>query len=340
MRYENEPCCGCGQALVPETEDVVVCPDCGAPMHRHCWHAADGCPLARQHNDGFVWAPTVVPEETAEADAAAQPFDPKTQLGVICPTCGENCPPDSRRCEACGAEFELNARSVLARVEQEHLRREQYMRENFPTYTVNGREVRMGDAVAGQPMEEIVLQLRGSPRSVAHYLSRFEKDGRVGWNWAAFFFGPYWYFFRKLYKPALMFAGILFVLTLAFAPMSNAMFRDVPETASVLEFSQAFYASFTSYFLQHPWQVAVSGVLVLATHVAGALFAGPLLRRKLFSNIVRASEDSADTPSQRFGRHQMLIRLGGISFIAPMLYFLAEQFLPGLIVDIITKIAG
>ena len=349
MRYENEPCCGCGQALSPGTEDVVVCPDCGAPMHRACWRAAGGCPLAARHGGGFAWTPTILPDEPA--DSAAAPFDAKTQLGIICPTCGENCPPGAMHCEECGTEFEEHAQAVFARLEQENLRREQYLRENFPAYIVHGREVRMGDEVAGQPMEEIALQLRGSHRSVRHYLERFERDGRVGWNWAAFVFGPYWYFFRKLYKPALLLAGLLMAVTLAFAPVNNAIvdrlmpqWKKVTQVGGDAEALQAAMAGFTAEARkaahEFRWKLAANYGLILALQVAAGLWADPLLRKKIFGNIARANEDVEDTPIHRFGRHQLLIRLGGISFIAPLLYFFAWQFLPGVIFDVIRMLTG
>ena len=36
MNYENKPCPACGSHL-HEGDDVVVCPVCATPQHRHCW---------------------------------------------------------------------------------------------------------------------------------------------------------------------------------------------------------------------------------------------------------------------------------------------------------------
>ena len=365
LRYLNEPCCGCEALLRPETDDVVVCPDCGAPMHRHCWQAESRCPLAARHGGGFAWVPTIEPE-----DPPAPAFDPREQPGVICLECGENCPPGSLHCENCGTDFGEATRSILLRAqrkEQETLRREQQFRENFPTYLVHGRRVRIGDTVAGQPMEEITLQLRGSPRSVTRYLERFENGTRTGWNWAAFVFGVYWYFFRKLYKPALLFAGVLLAVTLAFAPVNSAaMERLSPrmdqfqqaERESLEAAMNGFYAELKACLRDYRWQLLGIGALWLGAHVAAGLFADDLLRRKIIANIARAREDftradtaggevdqavsggAAETATQRLGRQQLLIRLGGISFFAPVLYFWVGQFLPGLILDFIRTLTG
>jgi len=350
MRYENEPCTACGQALHPEIgdcaeNDVVVCPDCGAPLHRHCWKETGACPYAAQHGGDFAWAPTAEPPEP-EPDQAEEGEQP----GIICPTCGENCPPGAPGCDNCGTDFEEFTAALRVRFEQEQLRREQYMRENFPTYNVNGRNVTIGDTLAGQPVEEIALQLRGPRRAVARYLARFEKDERVGWNWAAFLtglFGPYWFFFRKLYKPALLLATLWLAATLAFLPAANAMFDRLSPLAEQVTLAQqggdydaafdAFTRELAAVRQQYRWHLTAMIALILAMAVASGLLADPLLRRKLLDNIEYAREEgmTADGPAQRFGRHQLLIRLGGFSLVAPVLYFWASCLLPGMIIDAI-----
>ena len=353
-RYENEPCCGCGGVLLPQTEDVVVCPDCGAPMHRHCWQARGACPLSDQHSADFHWVPTISPQEPAE-DAAKPASSPQ-----VCPRCGESCEADARYCESCGTEFDEFSQSLRSRMAQDQQRREEYMKENFPAYTVNGRTVSMGDEVAGQPLEEVALQLRGSRRSVTHYLEYFERGGPLGWNWAAFFlgfFGPYWFFFRKLYKPALVFAGIWLAALLAFAPQQSRMAEEFNNRAVpyALQVQQALQegdeAAFQSHMdemsqatravvRQYRWLLIAVVAQSLGTAVAAALLADPLLKKKILRNIEVAREEAVGGPGQRFGRHQMLIRMGGVSLFAPLAYFWVTYFLPGWIVQIVTWIMG
>ena len=98
----------------------------------------------------------------------------------------------------------------------------------------------------------------------------------------------------------------------------------------------------------------VAGVGHCQTKHHVAMFADDLLKRKIFANIARVREDfdrgpaareddsagASESPSQRMGRHQLLIRLGGISFFAPVLYFWVGQFLPGLILDFIRMLTS
>ena len=38
-------------------DDIVVCPDCGAPYHRACYEKQGGCVYADKHGTGFEWTP-------------------------------------------------------------------------------------------------------------------------------------------------------------------------------------------------------------------------------------------------------------------------------------------
>jgi len=345
MRYENEPCSGCGQALQPADDsfdnDIVVCPDCGAPLHRHCWQENGACPYASQHGENFAWVPTIIPPEP-------EPEPDEGQPGIICPTCGENCDPGALHCENCGTDFEDFSAAMRQRLEQEQLRREQYMRENFPSYTVFGRTVTMGDTLAGQPVEEIALQLRGPRRAVSRYLERFETNARYGWNWAAFLLGPYWFFFRKLYKPALLFATALLALTLGFATVSNAakdrawVWAEQTQAADTDQATQAALESFTADMAEliqrYRWQIYACAFMFLALRAASGMLADPLLRRKIWQNIEDSRQEGVAVggPGQRFGRHQLLIRMGGFSLIAPVLCYWAMRLLPDMIIEAIT----
>ena len=53
------------------------------------------------------------------------------------------------------------------------------------------------------------------------YIRKFQqiKDGKLTWNWAAFFFAPYWFFYRKMHKLGVVFLAIFILLSsLSFLP--------------------------------------------------------------------------------------------------------------------------
>ena len=55
-RYTGNHCPVCEQAFT-DTDDIVVCPDCGTPYHRDCWKKVGACMHRSEHAAGFEWQP-------------------------------------------------------------------------------------------------------------------------------------------------------------------------------------------------------------------------------------------------------------------------------------------
>ena len=51
-KYYGCPCEGCGRPLAL-TDDIVVCPDCGAPYHRECYEKLGRCIHTPAHGAGY-----------------------------------------------------------------------------------------------------------------------------------------------------------------------------------------------------------------------------------------------------------------------------------------------
>lgn len=60
-KYEKATCPVCEKNFT-ETDDIVVCPDCGTPHHRGCYTALHGCANENRHAGGYEWR---LPEENA-----------------------------------------------------------------------------------------------------------------------------------------------------------------------------------------------------------------------------------------------------------------------------------
>ena len=90
MKYIGIKCPVCDQPFQAE-DDVVVCPDCGAPYHRHCYEQEGKCLFSDTHNTGTVWTPPT-PEPTQEHNSE-----------TACAVCGRNNAPDSLFCSQCGS---------------------------------------------------------------------------------------------------------------------------------------------------------------------------------------------------------------------------------------------
>ncbi|MCL2446310.1 MAG: DUF2628 domain-containing protein [Oscillospiraceae bacterium] len=333
MRYNHEICSSCDTAF-DEHSDVVVCPDCGTPVHRHCWQSAGACPNAHSHGSEFVWKPTQIVPVAADEEA------PKP----LCDHCGEYTEPGMPFCPGCGAE--QGQASPIEMFSQMSLEREKAFLRDFPVHWVNGRQLRAGDVVAGQPVEEICLQLRSTQRTAERYLSRFARQRKLSWNWAAFFLGPYWMFFRKLFKPALIFGAVALAIAFVMLPIHEGML-GILESYGTTNPPQA-WSMLWGIVRAHQWQAIVAGGLWLGGRLVAALLGDRLLQGKIMDNIEKVKREDAvlglgDPPSisagegamRRLNRHQLLARMGGVSFFAPLLYFWALQLLPGVLLNFV-----
>ncbi len=84
-KYYGCPCEGCGKPLTLQ-DDIVVCPDCGAPYHRVCYEKLGQCIHRPAHAAGYEWK---------------FPYE-ESQLRT-CPSCGERTLRDEETCRCCGA---------------------------------------------------------------------------------------------------------------------------------------------------------------------------------------------------------------------------------------------
>jgi predicted amidophosphoribosyltransferase len=84
-KYYGCPCEGCGKPLTLQ-DDIVVCPDCGAPYHRDCYEKLGRCIHSPAHAAGYEWK---FPYQESEL--------------CTCPACGERTLRSEDHCRCCGA---------------------------------------------------------------------------------------------------------------------------------------------------------------------------------------------------------------------------------------------
>lgn len=67
--YSGQVCIVCNKPFT-EHDDVVVCPECGTPYHRECYHAAGHCVNDALHQSGGSWQIEKHQQQEAEKKAA------------------------------------------------------------------------------------------------------------------------------------------------------------------------------------------------------------------------------------------------------------------------------
>lgn len=306
MRYEGEACPYCGN-LFAEGDDVVVCPECATPHHRACWFAHGHCANEEKHDTGFVWHKTAVPPEPERPEPQTANRN-EQGLDIVCPDCGKVSPNGTLRCPDCGAllvPFAMGEPPIA-----------QFRAGFDPNETLDG--MKTGD---------IALYCRTGGASYIKKCRQRENGQRVTFNWAAFFFTPFWFFYRKLYKPGAILLGLYVALMLAITPFA-ARVENVTQQAMALyqnSFSEEGAVSeeeqeqtvekVVALYQNNRKDVAIFFALGLARTLGLGLFsaltADTFYLKKMKKDIETVRENNTDERTVQ----TILFRKGGVSLL-------------------------
>lgn len=319
--YTGSTCPVCHKPFTP-TDDVVVCPDCGTPYHRACWPADGVCVHAALHGTGFEWKP-----DGAEDDGQ-----------TVCPNCGAHNPTGARFCNHCGVplpdhpenpEVPHSARATGAAGAGRPIYddpnytappRESEGAPHINTYTagpegIYRREIGPDDPIDGIKARDWATFV--GPSSL-YYLMQFvrieQTKHKLGLSFAAFFLGPIYFFYRKMWKLGALFAALDVAVTL-------------PTYLALLVISDSSIVSGmnTSWILPAMDVCAIVGWVVM---ILRAVFAGYWYKKTCTSRI-RAIYDKIPEGQDR---QDMLALRGGVSIPAVVIYLAACMALTWLII--------
>ena len=216
--FTGLPCLVCKQAFV-EGDDIVVCPECGAPYHRACYQQAGHCVLDRLHETGEQWQPPVTEEPPEQPEAHAH--------GVLCPRCGTENPEDALLCLNCGWRLGAAARGGQGTPWSQQPGPWQGPQGGGGDFSQNRppfdqpppsfgaffqQGINFGDEMADGVSYKEVSDFVG-PNNLK-FLMKFQlllRGAAVSFNWPAFLFSFFYCFYRKMYKVG----AIVLAITLA-----------------------------------------------------------------------------------------------------------------------------
>lgn len=301
--YTGNHCPVCNRAFT-ENDDIVVCPDCGTPYHRACWQKAGACVHADKHASGFTWQPDAQPQADPDQERA-------------CPNCGARNPAGSQFCNHCGvplagapragqagsgraggrpdgASFGGGAQSAASAAQQDAGFRF-FRQELSPDDTIEGIKARDWATFVG-------------PSSLS-YLAQFVRmevfHRKTSVSLSAFFLGPIFFFYRKMWKPGLLFALVELLMA---APTMLLLFAAAGSPlASWVSVDMVNVLSTVCFFLN--W----------AQMILRSLFAFYWYRQTASRRI----HEICDRLPEGQDRSDALAIRGGTSVVAVLLYFAA-----------------
>ncbi len=297
LKLEGRKCVVCDSYLFEE-DDVVFCPDCGAPHHRDCWESVGHCKLAELHG---------TPEEYKYVEAETEKAEPeKPKASATCRSCGKELEEKAHYCPYCGARNIMNSPEFANAVYGTSVDPEEELEQGIKTQEV----------------------LRVVTLNAGRYILKFKslvKGKRLSWNWAAFLVPHGWFAFRKMYALSAVIAALMIASSLLYLPMLQAV-QSAPLTDN-MSYSEA--VKVTSEAMMSAPTVAMifalaSGALELVIRVFCALFADSAYKKRVLRvcGEIREADD----------RHAATRKLGGINPIA----FLIAVFTVSILYDLIS----
>lgn len=202
--YTGVRCPACNKKFAA-SDDVVVCPICGAPHHRACYAARGECVFAADHISGKEWSnpDAVIPPEPPRQ---SEPGEPDAGLRQ-CGRCASANPADAIFCQVCGSN--LNAR------EQEP---QSYQ---IPVPDPYGG-IKRDETIAEIPVADLASYV--GPNA-GYYLPRFYAFDKAGShiipNLSAFFFTHFYCFYRKMYAVGAVLLGFYLLRTVPLFLLAN-----------------------------------------------------------------------------------------------------------------------
>lgn len=316
--YEGYTCPVCNKPFT-DGDDVVVCPQCGLPHHRACWIAEGRCHLQHLHGTEDQWnrnKSQSAPAQSSQAQNYAREERPSDQT---CPRCKTRNPQYAEFCQHCGAQ--LNNAGAWYDAGYTKTSYNEY--QPFKTTPVNSAATDPNEEFNGVSANDLSAFVG---QKSSYYLPRFRRMSRNGknlsWNWAAFFFGPLWLLYRKMYVPG----ALVILLDLIQCAIAEVTFEAIgfhtTDTMTYSELYRAFESALTSsenlYFLISLWLISV---ITFSVSIALTIYGNRLYRDHCCKTITRLRRKTPDLTAGE------LATSGGVSIAVTIIGYIVQYFL-------------
>ena len=299
LDYTQLACPVCHKSFGAQ-DDVVVCPQCGAPYHRDCWQKTGSCAYADGHGTPAQWRP---PVSRADEDA------------LICGNCGAPNKEDAAFCVKCG--HDLHEPLPPSPSEMQPPVDEDVFYAHFSPYV----GIAPDSTMDGEPVVDVATYV--GPNS-GYYLSRFYfmrmQKNHSSWNWMAALFPVEWLLYRKITPLAQIAMVIALVLLFPSLCIIGSFLHALEADPSLL---QSLVQEGGIPAVGVPvWLVVaanLSSLLSFMLRIAMGLMANSFYDRHVFRQIRRIRAGCSDPLRYRY----TLSKKGGTSRWAVILYCVA-----------------
>ena len=316
MNYTGKLCDGCRQPL-ENGDDIVVCPICGTPQHRSCYEKNNKCVNEYLHSTDFTWTDPEEEQRKKEEELKAQQAEQQPQ------------PSDQ---------------PVFAPATP------QSMESVFLRGVLYDPKDDIGGATVGEAADFVQ---NSAPRYIRKFMKQKKSGRKLSWNWAAFFFSPYWFFYRKLYKAGAVFLALSVALSLATVSLTENLYGvyekmvTVQEELSELvkgkedlndEDTQKFDKLYAESAKLAKAAIPSLAIILLIQKVIPNTIAAILADFLLKKRMLRVISFSRGTSSEPDAVKYTIMRNGGVSVLMPIIAIMIDNYLPSLLLSIAYKL--
>ncbi len=232
MDYIGLKCPVCGKTFTAD-DDIVVCPECGAPYHRSCYQSVGKCIFADQHGTGKAWVP---PERNVRPEGGGEPGTRR------CPRCGAENPASAMFCAHCGLPLSFDDDQIRGGNPPFPNGAPPYSRGGQPNgyppsnaYPPQGGPVwgqmpfpidPMGgvnpnDTIGGIPAGDVAKFIQSNTQYYMPIFMNLKHLGKNQFNFSAFLFPGLWMLYRKIYKIGAILTSVLSFLACCYLLISQ-----------------------------------------------------------------------------------------------------------------------
>ena len=264
-------------------DDIVVCPDCGAPYHRDCWAIAQHCRFEAKHAEGFEWQPKAIPKPEPTPAAPAQ------------------------EASAPGAQQEASAAESTGSSQGGGFDYSQLYGSQYTAPPADAQDNAASELGKDETLEQLPLRDWSSYLGPSDYLymmvfKQMELMHRkVAVSFSAMVFGPFYFAYRKAWKPCLLLAAATLVV-------------DLPTLLYMMYVSGSpLTAGLSGDFLYRC--MAAAGVLSFALMVLRGMYGFYWYKQDCIRRISKIREAYPDDDKRQF----VLKAQGGVSWMNVLL---------------------
>lgn len=311
LKLEGLTCPVC-HAYLFEDDDVVFCPECGAPHHRECYQSLGRCALEALHgtDQQYDREKQIEKAETKAEETSNEPFTASGNEETVC-------------CSMCRQRYDFTL-DACPNCNTPNLEK---FGEDFSGYDFLGgipADYDIGEGVIADEAKRLVAS--NTPRYIRKF-AFLSKSHKFSWNWLAFLFPNVWALARKMFPLGAISTALMIAASLLTVPFYSAVYNLSPiENTNYADAMQYIYDILPSLSRGALIAAAIGLVINLVIRFILAIFGDYIYKGYVIKTVKDIKKNSEDKDLDFRKR-------GGISFVWLVLGISITNYLPGIILN-------